>query len=219
MQGVVSVCVLRKKSSTSSVHSFTFRDGQVSIVCHRRLFTVYSASLVRGYSRSLPIHPLIPEDELQHQLPTETHIASSLALLSLTNLSTSGCSGNLRFCRKPNCDEELHSIFVSLQVKITSSLAVWARLCISRRVLECCYMAKAFFYFLPAVLCSYLSVETQCVVLIASLLLPIANPSRKFKKGEHSIIQEKVFVCFQYLFVGPRARRWRGASVGAKSLR
>lgn len=35
-------------------------------------------SLVRGYSRSLPIHPLIPGDGLQQQLPSQPHIASSL---------------------------------------------------------------------------------------------------------------------------------------------
>lgn len=65
----------------------TFTDGQVSIVCHRRLRTVNSVSLVRGYSRSLPIHPLIPGDELQHQLPTEPHIAPSSSSSSSSRAS------------------------------------------------------------------------------------------------------------------------------------
>lgn len=50
---------------------------------------------------------------------------------------TSRCSGNLRFCREPSCDEELHSMFVvSPSSKNNQLAAVWARLCFSRRVFK-----------------------------------------------------------------------------------
>lgn len=46
---------------------------------HRRLCA--ADSLPRRSSRSLPNQPLIPEDELHHQQPAESHIAPSLSHL------------------------------------------------------------------------------------------------------------------------------------------
>lgn len=89
------VCVCAEEEVLHLIRSLfhLYRRTGIHRVCHRRLSTVLSSPLVRGYSRSLPIHPLIPEDELQTQLPAQPHSASSLALENFFSPLTSSCSG------------------------------------------------------------------------------------------------------------------------------
>lgn len=65
---------------TEVVLFLTFYDGQVSIVQLRGLCAGYS--VVRRFSRSLLIHPLIPVDELHQQHPPNHKPLPPLALLS-----------------------------------------------------------------------------------------------------------------------------------------
>lgn len=196
----------------------TFRHAQVSIVCHRRLCTAYSASLVRGYSRSLPIHPLIPGDELHHQLPTETHIASPPALLPLTDSSTSGCSGNLRFRRQPSCDEQLHSVFVVSPSSKNNQLAG----CVGSSVyFQAGFQSVATWQRRFSILsrrCSAVSGNATCS---CNRFSSAPNrPSKPKVKNKKEAVHPKesslcLFSVIRELFACPTARRWRGATLGA----
>lgn len=100
-------------------------------------------SVVRRFSRSLLIHPLIPVDELHQQHPPNPKPRPPLALLlpgqfffsffspssSSSSSSRSRCSGKLRFAPRAKSRRSLHSIFVvsHLKEKSASHWRVWVR--------------------------------------------------------------------------------------------
>lgn len=58
--------------------------------------------------------------------PAAYRFFSRASLLDNFFFSASRCCGNLRFCREPSCDEELHSIFVVSPSSKNNQLAgVW----------------------------------------------------------------------------------------------
>lgn len=118
----------------------TFRDGQVSIVRHRRL--LFSVFLFppgpRLYSRSLSTHSHTNSRRRTAKTSCLYRAAYRFSLtifcVPTSEMLWKTCAFFFAAGAQAATKRELHSIFVvsPLQVKITSSLAgVWARLCIS----------------------------------------------------------------------------------------